>query len=105
MANGADNSKRFASGRLHGQVSFSDRLDMFASAGLVARFDRSAFARSTTVEYGNDHTADLTLGLNWRPLQNWTVRPQATYSENRSNVALSEYRRTEAIVTVRYDFH
>lgn len=104
LANGADNSKRFYSGRLYGQVAVDANADLFASVGLLYRGDRTAYARSTNVSYGSDHTTDATLGVNWRPAQNWTVRPQATYIENRSNVALSEYHRTEFTVAVRYDY-
>lgn len=104
LANGADNSKRFYSGRLYGQLAIDANIDLFASTGLLYRGDRTAFARSTNVSYGSDHTTDATLGVNWRPAQSWTVRPQLTYIENRSNVALSEYHRTEFTVAVRYDY-
>lgn len=105
LGNGADNSKRFVNGRLYGQLSVGETSDLFTSLGLLYRSDRSAFARSTNIAYGNDHTADVTLGWTWRPAQDWTVRPQLTYIENHSNIALSEYRRTEFTVTVRYDLH
>ena len=105
LANGADNGKRYSSGRVYGQLSFGATLDLFGNFGLMVRSDRAAFARSSNIAYGNDHLQDLTLGLNWRAAPNWTVRPQATYSENSSNIALSEFRRTEATITARYDFH
>lgn len=107
-APGADNSKRFWNGRLYGQLSVNDAIDLFASAGLLYRRDRSAYARASVlsrIEYGSDHVSDATLGVSWRPARDWTVRPQATYAENRSNVPLSEYHRTEFTVTVRYDLH
>ena len=103
LANGSDNSKRFLNGRLYGQVSTGEASDLYASVGLLYRKDRSPFARSTNVSFGHDHTVDATVGWNWRPAGNWTVRPQVAYIENRSNVALSEYHRTEFMVTVRYD--
>lgn len=105
LANGADNGKRYSGGRAYGQLSLTEKLDLFCTFGMMVRTDRSAYARSTTTDYGNDHLVDITIGMNWRPVQNWTVRPQATYSENRSNIALSEYKRSEATVLVRYDFH
>lgn len=103
LANGSDNSKRFLNGRVYAQVSTGETSDLYASIGLLYRKDRSAFARSTNVAYGHDHTTDLTIGWNWKPVPNWTVRPQVAYIENRSNVALSEYHRTEFMVTVRHD--
>jgi outer membrane protein len=105
LANGADNGKRFINGRLYGQLALSEKTDLFASTGLLYRSDRSAFARSTMAAYGNDHLTDLTLGLNWRPATDWTVRPQLVHTDNRSNIALSEYRRTEISVAVRYELH
>ncbi|HYD78628.1 MAG TPA: tetratricopeptide repeat protein [Paucimonas sp.] len=104
LANGADNGKRFVLGRVYGQIGLSETAEVFASLGLLYRKDSSAYARSSIVANGNDHVRDVTLGWNWRPAPEWTVRPQVTYSENRSNVALSEYKRTEATVSVRYDF-
>lgn len=105
LANGADNGKRFINARLYGQLALKESADLFASAGMLYRSDRAAYARSTLVAYGNDHVSDATLGVSWRPARDWTVRPQVTYAENRSNVALSEYRRTEFNLTVRYDLH
>jgi len=105
LVNGSDNGKRYASGRVYGQLSVGDAVDVYANYGLMVRGDRAANARSSNVDYGNDHLQDVTLGLNWRSAPNWTVRPQVTYSENRSNIALSEFWRTEATITVRYDFH
>lgn len=104
LANGADNSRRFYAGRVYGQLSIDGSTDLYGSLGLLYRGDRSAFARSTNVSHGSDHIADATIGVNWRPAQNWSVRPQVTYTENRSNVALSEYNRTEFTVAVRYDY-
>ncbi len=105
LANGADNGKRYSGARAYAQLSLSEKLDLYCSFGMMVRTDRSMNARSTVVDYGNDHMADVTIGVSWRPVQNWTIRPQAAYFENRSNVALSEYRRSEATVMVRYDFH
>jgi outer membrane protein len=104
LVNGADNGKRFALTRLYGQIASSETSEIFAGAGLLYRGDRSAYARSINASYGSDHMTDITLGWNWRPAPDWAVRPQIVYSENRSNVALSEYRRTEATVTVRHEF-
>lgn len=105
LANGADVAKTSVGARFFGQVSPRDDIDVFAGVGYLERNDQSQYARATTVQYGKDRSFDLSLGLNWRPAKDWTVRPQLVYSENRSNVALSEYKRTEASLTVRYDFN
>lgn len=105
LLNGSDNSKRFWGLRCVGQLSLGEDLDLFAGLGYMRRNDRSMNARSPLIDFGADRMADLSLGLNWRPAKDWTVRPQVTYSENRSNVAVSEYQRTEMNIALRYDFH
>ena len=105
LLNGADNSKRFRGLRLVGQISLGEDLDLFAGLGYMRRNDRSMNARSPLIDYGADRMTDASLGLNWRPAKDWTVRPQVSYSQNTSNVAVSEYQRTEANITLRYDFH
>jgi hypothetical protein len=104
LANGSDNSRRYAGGRAYGQWSANDDFDLFINFGLLERTDRSMFARSSMIAFGNDHINDTTIGCNWRPRGNWTIRSQVTYTENRSNVALSDFRRTEANINARYDF-
>lgn len=104
LANGSDNTRRSIGMRVYAQMSVAESVDLFANTGLLRREDLSANARSTLVNHGRDAIWDLSLGVNWRPAQNWIVRPQVTYSTNRSNVALSEFRRTEGSVTVRYEF-
>jgi hypothetical protein len=71
---------------------------------MLERADRTMYARSTNVLFGSDHIGDAAVGCSWRPRPQWSVRPQLTYTENRSNVALSEFHRTEATLTVRYDW-
>jgi hypothetical protein len=104
LITGSDNSRRSLGARVYGQISTSETLDWFVNTGLLRREDLSANARSSVVEHGRDDILDLSLGMSWRPVKHWVVRPQVTYSSNRSNVALSEFSRTEGSVTVRYEF-
>jgi hypothetical protein len=62
------------------------------------------FSRSTVIGYGKDRTFDVTLGVNWRFAPSWTLRLQGTTTENRSNIALYEYSRTEFSMNLRRDF-
>jgi hypothetical protein len=104
LPTGADNSRISWNSRIYAQISPKETVDLFFNTGLVRRDDLSANARSSLVTHGRDTIWDLSLGVTWRPLKNWTVRPQVTYSTNQSNVALSEFSRTEGSVTVRYEF-
>jgi tetratricopeptide (TPR) repeat protein len=105
LDNGSDYSRRYTGGRLYGQWSVKENADMFLNLGLLERSDQSPYARSILIEFGDDHIADSTIGLNWRPRPHWTIRPQMTYTDNRSNVPLSVFHRTEATLTARYDFY
>lgn len=102
--NGTDVSKDYWGVRLYGQYTLSPSLDAFAGFGYQWRNDSSMNARATTIAYGKDELSDISLGLNWRPYTDWTVRPQIIYSQNSSNIALYEYDRTETSITVRRDF-
>ncbi|MHB1590381.1 MAG: surface lipoprotein assembly modifier [Sulfuricella sp.] len=101
---GKDFSKDYWGVRLYGQYTLNPSLDAFAGFGYQWRNDTSMYARAATVAYGKDELSDISLGLNWRPYKEWTVRPQIVYSQNSSNIALYEYDRTETSITVRRDF-
>lgn len=105
LDNGSDYSRRYTGARLYGQWSPNENADLFANLGLLERSDESPYARSILIKFGDDHIADSTFGLNWRPRPHWTIRPQLTYTDDRSNVPLSVFHRTEATLTVRYDFN
>lgn len=103
LTNGSDYSKHIRGVRLAGQLALVDKLDTFASLGYQWRNDDMESARLTGVT-GKDQLADASLGLNWQPWKDWTVRPQISYSSNRSNILLYEYDRTDISVAVRKDF-
>jgi outer membrane protein len=91
--------------RVFGQYSFNSSVDTFALLGASRRKDDSPFARSTVIEEGRDTTYDFTLGLILHLGGDWSVRAQATHTRNTSTIPLYEYRRTDASVVVRRDFH
>lgn len=90
--------------RLVGQYSVRKDVDVFALFGYTERRDRSQFSRSTVVEMGKDQTADAGLGVAWRFRPGWTMRAQATYIDNRSNIPLYRFDRGEVSLALRYDF-
>ena len=104
---GTDVGKNYLGLRLYGQYSLDERLDIFGVAGYQWRNDKSMFDRSAVnsgVPYGEDRLSDFSVGLNWRPYPNWTVRPLVSYWRNESNLSLYSYNRTETSVTLRHDF-
>ena len=48
-----------------------------------------------------DRQSELVLGFAWRMAPGWQLRPQLAHTENRSNLELNAYHRTEASLTLR----
>jgi hypothetical protein len=97
-----DGDQNFWGVKLGGQKSLGENLEAFGSVGV--KDGRYQLRNALILDYRRDYQYDLTLGLNWRPVQNWTVRPQLSYTRNDSNSGLNDYDRTDASVTVRRDF-
>lgn len=97
-----DGDQKFWGVKLGGQKSLVENLEAVGSVGFKEGGYQSR--NLLILDYRRDYQYDLTLGLNWRPLQNWTVRPQLSYTHNDSNSGLNDYDRTDASVTVRRDF-
>ncbi|TAN71560.1 MAG: tetratricopeptide repeat protein [Gallionella sp.] len=97
-----DGDQKFWGIKLGGQKSLGENLEATGSAG----FKRGDYRSSNPLilDYRRDHQHDLSLGLNWRPLQNWVVRPQLSYTRNDSNSGLNDYNRIDASITVRREF-
>ena len=52
----------------------------------------------------DDQYYDVTIGINYTFAPKWSLRPQATYSDNQSNIDIYSYKRTVAQVGLRRDF-
>lgn len=97
-----DGDQKFGGIKLGGQKSLGENLEAVGSFGVK---EGSYQTRNLLIlDYRRDCQYDLTLGLNWRPVQNWVVRPQVSYTRNDSNSGLNDYSRTDSSVTVRREF-
>jgi tetratricopeptide (TPR) repeat protein len=103
-ASSADVSKTLTGVRVYGQITPREDWDVYASLGHTERKDNSMFSRSIIIDIGRDRSFDSTLGVNWRFKPNWLLRTQVTNTENRSNITLYNYARTEVNMAVRYEF-
>jgi tetratricopeptide (TPR) repeat protein len=99
-----DKSKKVSGVRLYGQTNITEKLSTFSSIGYSQRRDDSAFARATTVEFGRDKLADMTLGVNWRFQTGCNLRAQWFGSRNDSNISIYDYTRHEVSSTIRCEF-
>ena len=88
--------------RTGGQVSLTNKLQLQASMGVEQRDNDEndiAFLRRR-----KDRQYDMSLGVNYYPIQDWSIKPQISYSKNDSNIDLNSYDRTVVSVSVRKDF-
>ena len=88
--------------RTGGQVSLTSKLQLQASMGFEIRDNDEndiAFLMKR-----KDRQYDASLGINYYPMQDWSIKPQISYSKNDSNIDLNSYDRTVVSVSVRKDF-
>ena len=98
-----DKSKNLFGMRGYGQYSLSSTLNLFSALGFVLRRDKDPFARSTTVEDGEDRFSEFLLGVNWQFRKSCAVRAQWSYTRNASNIDLYDFKRNEVSTAVRCD--
>ena len=100
LGNGADFGHDVLGIRLAGQLALDPKWDGFAVLGYQFRDDRTQGARKPNV-YGRDKLTDFTLGLRWKVDKAWSLRPQVSYTNNRSNIPLYNSSRTDISLTLR----
>jgi hypothetical protein len=88
------------------QYSFVESADVTAMWMSSWRNDSRPYARSTSLglTYGKDEMRVAMLGVNWRPANNWTVKPQLMRIQNASNIPLYTFQKTEVSVSVKWEF-
>ena len=99
----ADGSKGFYGGRVGSQYKIREDLDLYGLGSLQhGQYNKQNAAFLATRK---DTTWDLSVGLNWRFANLWTLRPQVLIAENRSNIPIYPFHRTEYSLTIRRDFN
>lgn len=90
----------------HFQFTPLANTDFFMSGGLTVRHDDSLDGRTAagTNIYARDLTKTVTVGVNTRPWEKWSIKGSVTSTDNSSNVALYTYRKLEGSVSLRRDF-
>lgn len=91
--------------RFGGQLNFNPRLAAFAHAAYEERDYGGPFAAAFGFPQSRlDKQTDLRVGVSYTPVKSWTITPQVAYTDNRSNVSLTDFERLQAFVTVRREF-
>ena len=97
-----DGDKPFYGGRLTIQHTITDRTAIFVLVGT----QRGQYKEINPI-FGVqrvDALHHLVTGLSWNFAGNWSLRPQLAYVENRSNLELFKFDRTDLSVNLRLDF-
>lgn len=88
--------------RVGGEAAWNERTKVFASASYEDRDYGGAEPLFLTTR--GDRQLDLAAGVRYAIGRQWEVTPQVSYTDNRSNIGIFRYERTQALVTLRYRF-
>src|SRR6185503_5176295 len=81
---------------------FTSRLQSFASISYEER--KYGGPDPLFLLERHDRQWDLSLGAFYKLDGSWFFQPALTYTESKSNIEVFKYRRTAAIVSLRYGF-
>lgn len=97
-----DGNKDIWAVRLSGEHKLDERLSLTGGVG----YQDGRYKKRNVLFLVNraDQQFDLSAGVNYRLDQDWTVRGQYSYFNNRSNVALNNTSRNDLSVVVRREF-
>jgi hypothetical protein len=100
VEDGSPFDRDFVGARLSAGSALTESISLTANVGwLHSKYGGTFFGDNRT-----DHRFDGTLALEWRPLQNWSLRPELSYTKNASDVDLYDYNRFVGSFTIRRDF-
>ncbi len=88
--------------RIGGQLDIAVQTVLFASVSAEQR--RYDGQEPLFLTQRADEQSDLRAGVNYSFAQGWTLSPQISYTDNKSNIATSKFTRSMASVLLRRDF-
>ncbi len=100
-----DKSKNLFGMRGYAQYSVTPVVNAFGALGFVLRRDKDPYARSTTVEDGEDRFSEFLVGVNWQFRKTCAMRAQWSYTRNASNIDLYDFKRNEVSTAVRCELN
>lgn len=105
LSNGTNYSRNNYGLRLGGQWQADPRISLYMTGGVSKRMDKFAASRgNASLGKGEDTAIDLALGSSWQATPLWSLRGQASYNRNDSNLNLYDYSRKELSLILRRDF-
>jgi hypothetical protein len=88
--------------RFFGQYAFTDLTSAFVSTGLQS--SRYKEFNVVLLDKREDKLIDAALGLNWQFGKAWTLRPLVSWTRNKSNYTLVDFKKTDYSLSLQYDF-
>lgn len=88
--------------RLGGQYGLRNNINLIGSLSTQgSKYDGEDLVFLTG---RRDTRYDASFALEYVPRKQWVVRPEVTYTQNNSNIVINDFKRTEALLSVRYNF-
>ncbi len=100
--NRADGNKVGFGMRIGAQNTHIENVDLTGSIGF--QFGRYSKENAAFLTSRSDKLFDASVGANWHWDKFLSVRPQLSYSNNKSNISIYSFSRIDAAVNVRRDF-
>ena len=103
LDNGATKSKNLGGLRSYLQYSVNPKLQVFTGLGGVYRRDKDLGARGDENVRGRDFYGEALIGIGWQFRDACTLRLQALYTRNSSNIEIYDFNRYEITSAIRCD--
>lgn len=97
-----DGNKWLWGASVTGQTTLTNQLGFFAFFSIQQSYYDRVNALFLTEREDTFYT--ISSGITWNFAQGFSLRPQVNWSKNDSNVALSEFERTDLSLNLRWDF-
>jgi opacity protein-like surface antigen len=97
-----DIGRDFAGVRIGTQFNPSRRMALYGS--ILYQYSRYGDDDPFFQQRREDHYYVASVGLRYALDDNWSVRPEISYSRNDSKLAVNDYRRVEGMIYIRNDF-
>lgn len=88
--------------KIGGEYKLREDIKLFGS--VATQYSRYGGQNIWFLNKRTDWRHDLNLGVAYKPAKEWTVTGQFSYLHNDSNIALNEFNRKQALITLRRDF-
>lgn len=94
--------RNFIGVRAGGQYTLREDLNLVGGASY--QYSRYGAVEPLFLEKRKDHFAYVHAGLEYTLMKTWVIKPDIQYLLNKSNLPINDFRRWQAMVSVRYNF-